>query len=1070
MAETARSGELHDFHLASRKAEEAGLRRHQAVHWLECFVGPLGIHSEPSEKEFISCLRNGIILCNVINKIQPGCISKVVENNEPVTSESTIWDSKPLPAYQYFENVRNFLMAVKELKLPAFEASDLERDNFEAESAARIADCILALKSYHEWKEWSGGKGVYKHVTVKSPLVLQCAAKNFSRPLSTITAQPCRRLNMSAVDEKQSLTDSIVKTLTNHMVDSKENINDNFLTTFHNGSQGPVQLFSEILSRCLEEKLENKFPTLKSCSQDSSGEKGGSHASEPVLKENLSILKSPEPLQSHKAQSRKGSTEYWHRLQSQEQDLSNIKALWCKTKGEFEGLQSQLLNDLMQLGNLVEEMSGPASGYQKVIQENRKLYNMAQDLKGNVRVYCRIRPIVNTEAKNVVDFVGHDGSLVVLDPSKPRPDGRKVFQFNRAYDSTATQDELFKEIQPLIRSVMDGYNVCILAYGQTGSGKTHTMYGSSGISEKEMGINFFALNDLFQTADRRQDINYDVRVQMVGIYNEEIQDLLAEDPASNGESSHQNVIFRSVKSSIEAINLVKCGERTHMGVNTLKMNNLNSHSHSVVTVHVHGKDVSGNTFRGCLHLVDLAASGEDDKSLICLEDVITSYSQKSSSTHQRNSTKLTSLLQDALGGNAKVVVFAHVIPDGDKFAETISTLKFTQKISTIELGAAQSNKKNIEVMELKQEIEILKTALGDQDTRSPLPNRQLRSPCDKSRTVVEKSPVKTRRLSMENPGNMKSEKMAKSPLEKRKTTIENPSARKIDKLSNAPIGRSKEPKSPTAKPMLEGSFPRSRRLSIEDPMINRSEKKQKLKEPKSPCEGKNLLRKQTPLRSRRLSIENPNSMKPIADIRKSTKTPQTSLRARRLSLEGPKDCAMKSLHSVDVVSSKDYISIMEFPKSPPPAACINNGPTFTDCATKYPSLQPPKTPEQQKLDRGEMQTPGIAKSTSRKGSHIKRSLRSIGKLINGSEKRSQHKVESSTIKGKDITREAKSPPTAKARAQRRQSLTGIPLPPGLDRRTSLGGTSTDARSNDSRNARTPPQVRSSTTKITNRWM
>lgn len=97
-----------------------------------------------------------------------------------------------------------------------------------------------------------------------------------------------------------------------------------------------------------------------------------------------------------------------------------------------------------------------------------------------------------------------------------------------------------------------------------------------------MGINFFALNDLFQTADRRQDISYDVRVQMVGIYNEEIQDLLAEDPASNGESSHQNVILRSVKSSIDAINLVKCGERTHMGVNTLKMNNLNSHSHRSV--------------------------------------------------------------------------------------------------------------------------------------------------------------------------------------------------------------------------------------------------------------------------------------------------------------------------------------------------------------------------------------------------------------------------------------------------------------------------------------------------------
>jgi len=36
-------------------------------------------------------------------------------------------------------------------------------------------------------------------------------------------------------------------------------------------------------------------------------------------------------------------------------------------------------------------------------------------------------------------------------------------------------DDVYMDTQPLIRSVMDGYNVCIFAYGQTGSGKTHTM-------------------------------------------------------------------------------------------------------------------------------------------------------------------------------------------------------------------------------------------------------------------------------------------------------------------------------------------------------------------------------------------------------------------------------------------------------------------------------------------------------------------------------------------------------------------------------------------------------------------
>lgn len=55
-------------------------RRFEAAEWLENLVGPLGVSSEPSEREFISCLRNGLILCNAINKINPGTVTKVLHS------------------------------------------------------------------------------------------------------------------------------------------------------------------------------------------------------------------------------------------------------------------------------------------------------------------------------------------------------------------------------------------------------------------------------------------------------------------------------------------------------------------------------------------------------------------------------------------------------------------------------------------------------------------------------------------------------------------------------------------------------------------------------------------------------------------------------------------------------------------------------------------------------------------------------------------------------------------------------------------------------------------------------
>jgi kinesin family protein C2/C3 len=52
-------------------------RRYEATQWLESQVGPIGISKQPTERELVSCLRNGLILCKAINKIHPGAVSKV---------------------------------------------------------------------------------------------------------------------------------------------------------------------------------------------------------------------------------------------------------------------------------------------------------------------------------------------------------------------------------------------------------------------------------------------------------------------------------------------------------------------------------------------------------------------------------------------------------------------------------------------------------------------------------------------------------------------------------------------------------------------------------------------------------------------------------------------------------------------------------------------------------------------------------------------------------------------------------------------------------------------------------
>jgi kinesin family protein C2/C3 len=388
--------------------------------------------------------------------------------------------------------------------------------------------------------------------------------------------------------------------------------------------------------------------------------------------------------------------------------------------------------ELATLRAELDRYAGLDDRFKAVKDENRELYNTVQDLRGSIRVFCRCRPAGATgdTSENVVE-VGEEGALAVYSAKHSK---WHQFQFDRVFGENSTQKDVWSETKPLVRSVLDGFNVCVFAYGQTGSGKTHTMMGSGEASD---GLSFRALEDIFeQRAERAEETAYTVRVQLVEIYNEVIRDLLNPSAApldlNFTRSSGHNLVGATqveVGTAAEIAALMEQGGRARATAETA-MNERSSRSHQVLTVMVEGCGVGGSraVTRGCLHLIDLAgservsrsgATGQQltetqhiNRSLTALGSVMAALAERRDHVPFRDS-KLTQLLADSLSGNAKAMMFVHIAPEAASAPETLSTLHFGRGVTEITLGAAKRNVESSSVWEAREAREKLAAARAE---------------------------------------------------------------------------------------------------------------------------------------------------------------------------------------------------------------------------------------------------------------------------------------------------------------------------------------------------------------------
>ncbi|XP_031112655.1 kinesin-like protein KIN-14Q [Ipomoea triloba] len=410
----------------------------------------------------------------------------------------------------------------------------------------------------------------------------------------------------------------------------------------------------------------------------------------------------------------------------------------------------QCIADMTDMGSLIQSKlkqhvelhEDLKNKFIKGAKEKRELYNKVLELKGNIRVFCRCRPLNVEEiamgASMAIDFeAAKEGELTV----KSNGLSKKTFKFDAVFSPQAEQVEVFEDTAPFAASVLDGYNVCIFAYGQTGTGKTFTMEGT----KEARGVNYRTLEELFRIIEERNNtFQYEISVSVMEVYNEQIRDLLVSEAQTGvtttkrleikqvGEGVHHvpGLVEAQVNNMNEVWEVLQTGSNSR-AVGSTNANEHSSRSHCIHCVMVKGENLlNGECTRSKLWLIDLAGSeriaktevqGERlketqniNRSLSALGDVISALANKSPHIPFRNS-KLTHLLQDSLGGDSKTLMFVQISPNENDVSETLCSLNFASRVRGIELGPAKKQLDNTELLKYKQMVEKNKQEMKTKD-------------------------------------------------------------------------------------------------------------------------------------------------------------------------------------------------------------------------------------------------------------------------------------------------------------------------------------------------------------------
>ncbi|XP_021866877.1 kinesin-like protein KIN-7O [Spinacia oleracea] len=396
-----------------------------------------------------------------------------------------------------------------------------------------------------------------------------------------------------------------------------------------------------------------------------------------------------------------------------------------------------------------------------------------------IYVTVRARPLSTEDAKSSPWKLS--GNSIIF------PNSSFKFDFDRVFGDDCKTKEVYEtRTKDIVSAAVGGFNGTVFAYGQTNSGKTHTMRGSP----SEPGVIPLAVRELFDIIQEVPDREFLLRMSYLEIYNEEINDLLVPEHRrlQVHESLERGIFVAGLREEIVAspeqvLDFMESGE-SHRHIGETNMNLHSSRSHTIFRMIIESRDKAGDEESGdscdavrvsVLNLVDLAGSeraaktgaegvrlkegSHINKSLMTLGTVIKKLSEGAESQGGHvpyRDSKLTRILQPALGGNANTAIICNITLAQIHADETKSSLQFASRalrvtncarVNEVLTDAALLKRQKKEIEELRGKLQSSQSEHLEDEILN-LRNTLLQSELERERIALELEEEKRERQRM----------------------------------------------------------------------------------------------------------------------------------------------------------------------------------------------------------------------------------------------------------------------------------------------------------------------------------